>query len=227
MRQLLLTLALALSAAPAFAQGTEEEPQAAPGSIAIGMIEQADADGIFDLVHDGGVTVRHTRSGLTCHFLRNGDGGRLLVFAPQVDPAHPTEGPAIARGDDVACEMAEGGTLTRYFATRYPFGSTLEEQIAGVEAAIRRRSPNAVRYPGDATRNTDDGLPLRRTTRFIVVQDGVRTYTRASVARIGDWILKLRYSAPAPDDAAAAQADNMADGLFDGALGEIINPPTH
>ncbi|MEQ1489279.1 MAG: hypothetical protein ABL932_01900 [Terricaulis sp.] len=225
MRRLLVSLALAFSASSAFAQGTEEEPQAAPGSIAIGMIEQVDGDGIFDLVHDGGVTVRHTRSGLTCHFLRNGDGGRLLIFTPQPDPTHPADALAIARGDDVACEMAEGGTLARYFATRYPFGSTLEEQITGVEAAIRRRSPNAARYPGATTRETDDGLPLRRTTRFIIVQDGVRTYTRASVARIGDWILKLRYSAPAPDDAAAAQADYMADGLFDGALSEIINPP--
>lgn len=224
MRRLLLSLAFALSAAPAFAQGTEEEPQAAPGSIAIGMIEQVDGDGIFDLVHDGGVTVRHTRSGLTCHFLRNGDGGRLLIFTPQVDPAHPTEAPAIPRGDDVACEMVQGGVHVRYFATRYPFGSTLDEQIAGVEAAIRRRSPDAARYPGEAARNTDDGLPLRRTTRFIITQDGARTYTRASVARIGDWILKLRYSAPAPTDAAAAQADAAADLLFDGALSEIVNP---
>ena len=224
MRRLLLSLAFALSAAPAFAQGTEAEPQAAPGSIAIGMIEQVGGDGIFDLVDDGGVTVRHTRSGLTCHFLRNGDGGRLLIFAPQVDPARPTEPPAIARGDDVACEMVEGGAHVRYFATRYPFGSTLEEQITGVEAAIRRRSPDAVRYPGEATRNTDDGLPLRRTIRFIITQDGARTYTRASVARIGDWILKLRYSAPAPTDAAAAQADGAADLLFDGALSEIVNP---
>ena len=120
--------------------------------------------------------------------------------------------------------MVEGVIHVRYFATSYPFGSTLDEQIAGVETAIRRRNADAVRYPGEATRNADDGLPLRRTTRFIVTQEGARAYTRASVARIGDWILKLRYSAPAPDDAAAAQADAAADLLFDGALDEIINP---
>lgn len=223
MRRLLLSLALGLSAAPAFAQGTEEEPQAAPGSIAIGMIEQVSGEGIFDLVHDGSVTVRHTRSGLTCHFLRNGDGGRLIIFDPPADPAHAPE-VTIPRGDDVACEMNEGDTHVRYFATRYPFGSTLDEQIAGVEAAIRGRNPTATRYPGETTRNTDDGLPLRRTTRFIVTPQGVRTYTRASVARVGDWIIKLRYSAPAPTDAAAAQADRAADLLIDGALDEIINP---
>ncbi len=224
MRRLLLTLAFALVAAPAWAQGTEAEPQAAPGSIAIGMIEHANAEGIFDLVHDGQVTVRHTRSGLTCHFLRNGEGGRIIVFAPPATTTPISSEPAIPRGDDVACDMTEGGAQTRYFATRYPFGSTLEEQITGVEAAIRRRDPGAVRYAGETLRTTEDGLPQRRSTRFIVVHDGVRTFTRASVARVGDWILKLRYSAPAPDDAAAAQADQTADSLFDGALDEIISP---
>ena len=224
MRRLLVTLAFTLVAAPAFAQGTEAEPQAAPGSIAIGMIEHADADGIFDLVHNGQVTLRHTRSGLTCHFLRDGTGGRIIVFAPPAATTPVNSEPAIPRGDDVACDMTEGRTQTRYFATRYPFGSTLEEQITGVEAAIRRRDPGAVRYGGETLRNTEDGLPTRRSTRFIITHDGVRTFTRASVARVGDWILKLRYSAPAPDDAAAAQADQLADSLFDGALSEIINP---
>jgi hypothetical protein len=221
MRTLLLTLALALSAAPAWAQGTEEAPQAAPGSIATGMIENADAVGIFDIVQNGQVSVRHLRSGLRCDFDRQGNGGRIIVFGP---PPGAAAEPAIARGDDVACDIVEGSRHLRYFATRYPFGSTLEEQIAGVEAAIRAREPAAIRYPGEATRDTGDGLPLRRTSRFIVVHDGARLFTSASVARIGDWILKLRYTAPAPTDAAAAQADADAANAFDFALGEIIDP---
>lgn len=221
MRQLLLTLALALSAAPAFAQDAEEAPQAAPGLIATGMIEQADADGIFDLVHNGQVSVRHLGSGLRCDFNRDGSGGRIIVFGP---PAGAPPSPnAIQRGDDVACDMTEGGVQIRTFATRYPFGSTLEEQITGVEAAIRHRDPEAVRYPGPTVRNTEDGLPLRRSTRFIIVHDGARLFTRASVARIGDWILKLRYTAPAPDDDAAAEADTAADAAFDLTLREIID----
>lgn len=223
MRQLLLTLALALSAAPAFAQGTEAAPQAAPGSIALGMIEAVRGEGIFEIVHNGQVTVRHTRSGLTCHFARDG-GGRLIIFEPQRDPVRPDREPTIPRGDDVACEMNESGAQVRYFATRYPFGSTLEEQLAGVEAAIRRRDRSATSYPGETLRTSNDGLPDRRSARFIVTENGTRTFTRASVARVGDWIVKLRLSAPAPDDAAAARADQLADSLFDGALAEIISP---
>lgn len=223
MRQLLLTLALALSAAPAFAQGTEAAPQAAPGSIALGMIEAVRGEGIFEIVHNGQVTVRHTRSGLTCHFARDG-GGRLIIFEPQRDPVRPDREPTIPRGDDVACEMNESGAQVRYFATRYPFGSTLEEQLAGVEAAIRRRDRSATSYPGETLRTSNDGLPDRRSARFIVTENGTRTFTRASVARVGDWIVKLRLSAPAPDDAAAARVDQLADSLFDGALAEIISP---
>jgi hypothetical protein len=50
-------------------------------------------------------------------------------------------------------------------------------------------------------------------------------FMRASVARVGSWIIKLRYNAPAPDAAAAARADETADALFDGALRDILNPP--
>jgi hypothetical protein len=222
MRRLLLSLAFALSAAPAFAQGTEEEPQAAPGSIATGMIEEADAMGIFDIVHNGQVSVRHLRSGLRCDFDREGNG-RIIIFAPPSSASAPNADTTIPRGDDVACDMTDGQVHLRFFATRYPFGSTLEEQIAGVEAAILRRDPAAARFPGTVVRDTEDGLPMRRTSRFVLTQNGTRLFTSASVARIGDWILKLRYTAPAADDAAAARADANAALAFDAALREIID----
>lgn len=213
MRWLAFVLALTC-AAPAFAQGTEAEPQAAPASIAIGMIENADADGVFELVHDGRTTVRHIGSGLICRFENDGAGGRLILYPNN-----------LPRGDDIACEWREGGDITLLYATRYPFNSTLQEQIAGAEAAIRARTPDASPYPGATETGTDDGLPLRRSTRFIATRDGERMFMRASVARVGSWIIKLRYNARAPDDAAAARADQLADALFDGALREIINPP--
>jgi hypothetical protein len=213
MRRLLLTLALAWGPAPALAQGTEVEPQAAPGSIGYGMIENASAEGVFELVHDGHVTVRHVGSGLVCHFEDDGDG-RLILY-----PSN------LPRGDDVACEQRTGGEFTILYATRYPFNSTLQEQIAGAEAAIRQRFADAAPYPGAVEHVADDGLPLRRSTRFIVTREGQRYFTRASVARVGSWIIKLRYNVRAPDDAAAARADQAADALFDATLREILSPP--
>lgn len=215
MRRLLLTLALALGPAPAFAQGTEAEPQAAPGSIGYGMIENANAEGVFELVHDGHVTVRHVGSGLVCHFEDDDVGGRLILYQN-----------ALPRGDDVACEQRAGNEFTILYATRYPFNSTLQEQIDGAEAAIRQRFGDAAPYPGAVERAAEGGLPLRRSTRFIVTLAGERYFTRASVARIGNWIIKLRYNVRAPDDAAAARADQAADLLFDSALREILNPAT-
>lgn len=214
MRRLMFVLAIAC-ATPAWAQGTEEEPTAAPGSIGYGMIEQAEADGVFELVHDGQVTLRHVGSGLICHFARNGDGGRLILY------------PNLPRGDDVACEWRDGNEFTVLYATRYPFNSTLEEQIAGAEAAIRRHYSDATPYPGVVESGTDDGLPLRRSTRLIFTREGERYFTRASVARVGSWIIKLRYNVRAPDDAAAARADQAADLIINGALQEILSPAPH
>ena len=212
MRWVVFALALAL-AGPAFAQGTEAAPQAAPASIAIGMIEHAEADGVFELVHDSHATVRHVGSGLVCRFDDEGDGGRLILY------------PNLPRGDDVACDWNDGREFTTIYATRYPFNSTLQEQIDGATAAIRNRFGDAVAMPAATAPATDDGLPTRRTARFIVMREGQRYYTRASVARIGSWIIKLRHSAPAPDDDAAVEADERADALFSGALNGILNPP--
>lgn len=214
MRRFAFVLALAF-AAPVFAQGTEAEPQAAPASIALGLIETAQAEGVFELVHDSHTTVRHVGSGLVCHFGNDGAGGRIILY------------PNLPRGDDVACDWNDGRAFTTIYATRYPFNSTLQEQIEGATGAIRNRFGDAIAMPAPAAQTADDGLPTRRTARFIVMREGQRYYTRASVARIGSWIIKLRHSAPAPDDDAAAEADARADALMNGTLSEILNPPAH
>ncbi len=212
MRSLLCAVALVACAAQAYAQGTEAEPQAAPGSLAIGMIEQADAEGVFELVHDGQVTVRHVGSGMICHFLRSGDGGRLILY------------PGLPRGDNVACDFNDGREFFTIYATRFPFRTTLDEQINGASTAIRQHFPDARPYPAASDAATDTVM-AHRTVEFIVTREGVRSYTRASVAQVGDWIIKVRYTIAAPDDAAARQAQATAGGIFAGALSEIIAPP--
>lgn len=202
-------LSLALIAAPAWADPPEEEPTAAPGSIAIGMIESADAEGVFELVHDGQVTVRHIGSGLTCRFARNGDGGNIALF------------PGLPRGDDVACEMNDGAERSTFYATRYAQLIPLDDLIRGVEAAMRRVFVDARPYASTTALNVE-GLPPSRTLELTFTRDGVRYFTYASVAQVGPWTIELRYSRPVADDADARQAELTADLLFAGALNDII-----
>jgi hypothetical protein len=200
MRRLALALALVLAASPAYA-----DP---PASAAQGLIAEARAEGVFEAVPaERGVVVRHTRSGLVCR-LRAGAANRLLIF------------PQAARGEDVACETRNARESITLYATRYSIEAPLDEQIRGVEAAIRQRFPDAEPVAA-AMVISSDALPPHRTTQFIVRPDGVRTYTRASVAQVGQWTIKLRYSITAPDAEAARQGELAANLAFTAALREI------
>jgi hypothetical protein len=209
MRVLLCALALTL-AAPAWAQ--EEEPTAAPGSIAIGMIENANADGVFDIIHNGQVSVRHLGSGLRCDFERDGAGGRIVLY------------PGLPRGDDVACDYNDGREFITLYATRFPYRTTVEEQINGAIEAIRTRFPDAQGLP-PSTPDAAGRTPPRRSSQFIVMRNGQRMYTYAGVAQVGDWIIKVRYSVFAADDAAARQGETNARALLDYTLSSMEAPP--
>jgi hypothetical protein len=203
-------LAFALVTTPALADPPEGELRAAPGSVAIGMIENADADGVFEIVHNGQVSVRHIGSGMRCDFAY--DGGRIVIF------------PTLARGDDVACDSQENGVYITLYATRYPFASTAAEQAAGAEAAIRQRFPDA--QPAPITHEiASDTLPPHSTAQFLVMRDGVRQFTSVNVAMAGPWTIKLRYTAPARTDAEAQQAEQAANLLFASTLSQIVAPP--
>ncbi len=207
MRRLILAAAFALFVTPAFAQGTEADPQAAPGSIAIGMIETANAQGVFEIVDNGRVSVRHLGSGLTCHFAANGEGGRLMIF------------PQLARGEDVGCDF-NGGAITLY-ATRYPFASTLDEQLAGAEAALRQRFADA--RPTDI--DTAAGSVPQRAAAFLISVNGAPRFTSVHVAQIGDWTIKQRYTQRAGTDAEIAAAAQAATTHFAATLADISSPP--
>jgi hypothetical protein len=203
-------LALALAATAA---AQEEEPTAAPGSIAIGIIENANAEGVFDIVHNGQVSVRHIRSGLACHFARNGAGARIVLFR------------GLPRGDDVACDTTDGRESITLYATRYPQTSSLDEQMAVAEQALRTRFPNAT--PHAPTLAADGVAPPFRSVEYIVARpgDGARMYTRAAVAIISGWSIKLRYTLLAPDDATAAQGERTSLALWRAALADVMANP--
>ena len=212
MRQLFCALAFALIAAPAWAQGTEEEPQASVGSLASGLIGDADAEGVFDIVPaEHQVAVRHTRSGLVCRMDPNG-ANRLIIF------------PEAARGEDVACETSDGNATIKLYATRFSFRTNVADQLAGSATAIQHHFPDA--RPFQMTlRASADGLPPSQTAHFLVHEaNGPQQYTRVSVAMIHGWVFKLRYTAPAANDAAAQQAALVADRVWAEALSEIAPP---
>ncbi len=216
MRRLICAFVLSvLTATPAFADPPEGEPTAAPGSIAIGMIERADAIGVFDIVHNGQVSVRHLGSGLRCHFMRDGAGGRLALF------------PGLPRGDDVACDMTDGRESITLYATRLPFPSTLEQLLGSAIAALHSRFPGAQPYAATQETASDGITPPLRTSQFLVWRaDGARMYTRVSVAQVGAWVIKQRYTSLAPDDEAARHGEQTSSMNFAGVLGEIVAGPS-
>ena len=215
MRQLLCALVFAIVATPAFADPPEGELTAAPGSIAIGMIERADAIDVFDIVHNGQVSVRHLGSGLRCHFMRDGAGGRIMLF------------PGLPRGDDVACDTTDGRENVTLYATRLPFPSTLEELLGSANAALHSHFPNAQAYAASQEMASDGITPPLRTSQFLVQRaDGARIYMRISVAQVGAWVIKQRYATLAPDDEAARQGEQTSSMSFAGVLGEIVATPS-
>jgi hypothetical protein len=155
--------------------------------------------------------VRHTRSGLTCR-LRASWTNRIVIF------------PTAARGEDVACETASGGTTIRLYATRYSFRTTLDEQINGAIAAIRQNAPGARDYTPTISQ-TLPGLPATRQADFLLTRasDQTQIYSHISVAMISGWVYVLRYSAPAADAAAAHQGELAAHALWQSTLGEIAS----
>jgi hypothetical protein len=179
--------ALALIATPAFADPPEEEITAAPGSIAYGMIEEANAEGVFDIVHNGQVSVRHLASGLRCDFDRDGDGSRIVLFQ------------GLPRGDDVACDTQHETEFFTIYATRYPDGRNLAAVLNEAEAVIRNRFPGATPAPAAVNVSSED-LPEQRARHFLVDIDGRQHFTSVAVAQANGWTYKVRFTTLVEDN---------------------------
>ena len=66
-----------------------------------------------------------------------------------------------------------------------------------------------------------EGLPEARSAHFVVTIRGERWITSALVARSGDWIVKLRYSARAVGDDEIMRHQLEAGAIFTLALMEL------
>ena len=101
------------------------------------MIENAEASGVFELVHDGQVTLRHVGSGMICHFARDGEGGRLILYPNN-----------LPRGDDVACEWRDGQRVHAHL--RYAL--SVQFDAAGTDRRSGNRDTTALWRCGPLSR---------------------------------------------------------------------------
>lgn len=197
-------------AAPALAQ-LAEEPRT-PRSIAAAMIENADAEGVFEYVHDGFITLRHIQSGLVCRFLL--DGQRVVIF------------PDLAHGEDVGCEQTDGRETVMLQATRYPEPRSLALLMADARAAVVQRFPNARPHANaaPAVRQGDPNTLESAHARYLLIDAaGERRYLRISLAIIDGWVLTLHYSVLASNgEAHVGDAEREADAHWAGAIEDFL-----
>jgi hypothetical protein len=210
MRRVLASLAFCFAAfAPLSATAQETEPTASVGSLALELIAEGGAADVFEpLPSEQLIVVRHGRSGLVCR-LEPDNRNRLVIF------------PQAARGEDVACDTTDGAESSTLYATRFSFEATLEDLIGGAVTAIHQRFPDARQLP-PLTENSAPGLPASQSAHFMVTRpDGALLYTRVTVAIVGQWAIKLRYSVVAPDEAATQRGQAAAAMLWNATLSDL------
>lgn len=211
MRSILIAVvALALSATQAFAQETQQTPLQASQAL----IERFEMSDIFVPVEGDSVSVRHVASGLVCHFFGTPTRTELLAF---------TGSP---RGEDVGCLTNVEGKVMTLYATRYDPPISTEEALQHGIAGIRHSFPDAQSTPATLNFSTE-GAPTPRVAHFLATRNGERWFTSVMVAESNGWMFKLRYSAPAPDEAPLMSHELEAGAVFALALGELTNtrPP--
>jgi len=207
MRRVLGALALyvlTVLSAPAWAQDATQAQQ---------LIAQGNAAGVFEpLASEQLIAVRHNRSGLVCR-LQPANTNRLVIF------------PQAARGEDVACDTTDGTESFTFYATRFSFETSLDELMRGATQAIHQRFPDARELPSPAS--AGGVLPASRSAHYMVTrQDGALMYTRVTVAMVGQWAIKLRYTVLAPDDEAARRGEAAAAALWNATLSELTQART-
>ena len=93
--------------------------------------------------------------------------------------------------------------------------------------ALRMRFAGAEPYaPEHEMSLTRDDImpPESATARYLFTDDeGVRQYSRISVAIVDGWTIKLRYTTDAPDDAALMNAELESSLIWGATLADIVS----
>jgi hypothetical protein len=188
MRFLFCVLALA-ACVHAPDSSDDEELSAAPGSIADGLIAGADADDVFEIVHNGLVSVRHIASGMPCHFGREGVGASIRVHSNRLG------------GEDASCTWQSDRS---FYIVRIRRGASVITTMAAATAEITALHPDARILPAE---NADSGPPHEtRNAAFLIRRERVRQRIDIVVTHAGDWVLEFRFTGPVSDDQARREA---------------------
>lgn len=237
MRALLIAIGFGLMAlAPAYAQDSvpqlpAETPVLPPGppeqvqeaeefgvdqqlERARAMLAEADADEFFTIVQiEDLIYLRHDRSNLLC--MVDERTSRIMIV--------PSQSLGIPRGDDVACAINMGADLLTFYSTKYRRQQRLDRALTEAVAAIRARYPDARPIRAADLRGLPQlggrNFPEYRSAAFAIDDDGY-TFTRVSVAEVGDWEIKMRFSAT------NAENNPIADIFWLGSLLRIQTPET-
>jgi hypothetical protein len=213
MRRVLGALALCVLSFTISPSWAQTEPRASAPTSAQQLIDQSNATGVFEaLPSEQLIAVRHERSGLVCRLDPN-NTNRLIIF------------PQAARGEDVACDSTDGTESVTLYATRYSFEATLDELMRGAGQAIRQRFPDARELPAPA--DAASAMPASRSAHFMVTRpDGAVLYTRITVAMVGQWAIKLRYTVVAPDADTTRRGEAAAISLWTATISELTQTRT-
>lgn len=173
------------------------------------MIDEAELGDVFEPVaHDSLISARHIASRMICHFSTTDTRSELAVFS------------TLPRGEDVGCVSDRPDQATTLYATRYNPPMSAEQGLAEAVAGIRHRFADAQPTPALLTMQSES-LPRPHVAHFFVTIRGERWISSALVARSGDWVIKLRYSARCIEDDAIMRHQLEAGAIFQLALMEI------
>jgi hypothetical protein len=182
---------LALAQDGGEATGNLPEFPLRPAHHAAGDRESAEAiiagsghPSLFQNVSDElGPAVRHRASGLVCRFWPGMNENGIRVYNPA------------AGAEDISCQTGVEGASLSHYAYQYTPTPSAEDETRSAIAAIRNRWPDLRDYDGEIARTevTGPNFPRRYISRGVVTQgDGNDYMTKASVAKVGVWIVKQR-----------------------------------
>ena len=161
-------------------------------SEALALIASAKAEGIFEA--EGPATapiVRHKPSGIRCHF----DGGGSEGLSSNVLAVLDVPG---QRGDNVGCGRQALGAASVMFINRAPRKMTIDEAFADAEGDLRTLYRDAAPWTAESKQIIAPAKQApQKGGRYAVTQNGVKAYTRLTVALVEDWIVTYRVTSNA------------------------------